>query len=141
MVGVVIIAVLVAIAIPIYYSIQRKAAENAHDANVRTFKGAAAVWFAEHGQTAIGNLETSSNNPDYHILLINGNYQNAVSVEVGIEGSYFGNYIERTLPDVPAIVAGSIEWGLLEPDSPHYYVGITRKGQISVEPDIGAYGS
>jgi len=42
---------------------------------------------------------------------------------------------------VPAIIAGSIDWGLLEPDSPHYYVGIAMKGQIIVEPDIGAYGS
>ena len=140
MVAVVIIGVLVAIAIPVYYGVQRTAAENAHDANVRTFKGAAAVWYAEHGPTAVGNL-TEASDPKYGILLINGNYQNADSEIDGIEGSYFGNYIEKTLPDVPNIVAGSIDWDLLEPDSPHYYVGITRKGQIIVEPDIGAYGS
>jgi len=141
MVGVVIIGVLIAIAIPVYYGVQRTAAENAHDANVRTFKGAASVWFAEHGPTAVRNLETASTNSDYYILLINGNYQDADSEEDSIEGSYFGNYIEKTLPDVPSIVAGSIDWDLLEPDSPHYYVGITMKGQIIVEPDIGAYGS
>ena len=140
MVGVVIIGILVAVAIPVYYGIQRSAAENAHDANVRTFKGAASVWFAEHGSKAVENLP-ASNCAVYGILLINGNYQDADSEEYGIEGTYFGNYIEKTLPDVPGIVTGSIDWDLLEPDSPHYYVGITRKGQIIVEPDIGAYGS
>ncbi|MFO7951745.1 MAG: prepilin-type N-terminal cleavage/methylation domain-containing protein, partial [Bacillota bacterium] len=49
MVVVVIIAVLVAIAIPIYSGIQRSAAESAHDANVRTLKGSASIWYAEHG--------------------------------------------------------------------------------------------
>jgi len=136
MVGVVIIGILVAIAIPVYYGVQRTAAESAHDANVRTFKGAAAVWYAEHSSEAVENLP-ESNYAGYGILLIDGNYQDAD----GIEGTYFGNYIEKTLPDVPNIVAGSIDWGLLEPNSPHYYVGITKKGEIIVEPDIGAYGS
>ena len=45
----------------------------------------------------------------------------------------------KTLLDVLNIVAGSIDWDLIEPDSLHYYVGITKKGQIIVEPDIGAY--
>ena len=141
MVAMVIIGVLVAVAIPVYYGVQRTAAESAHDANVRTLKGAASVWYAEHGAIAVGNLQPASNNSDYGILLINGNYQEADSEEDGIEGSYFGNYIEKTLPDVPAIIAGSIDWGLLEPDIPHYYVAISRKGEIIVEPDIGAYGS
>ena len=136
MVGVVIVGILIAIAIPVYYGVQRTAAENAHDANVRTFKGAASVWFAELGSGAVVNLP-ESNYSGYCILLINGNYQ----YSDGIEGTYFGNYIEKTLPDVPYIVAGNIDWGLIEPDSPHYYVGITKKGEIIVEPDIGAYGS
>ena len=54
MVVVVIIGVLVAIAIPIYGGIQDTAAENAHDANVRTLRGTASVFIAEHGAQANG---------------------------------------------------------------------------------------
>lgn len=49
MVVVVIIGILVAIAIPIYGGIQRRAAQRAHDANIRTLKGAASIMITEHG--------------------------------------------------------------------------------------------
>ncbi len=52
MVVVVIIGVLVAIAIPIYNSVQQNAAERAHDANVRILRGAAAQFMAENTNTA-----------------------------------------------------------------------------------------
>ncbi|MBS4030789.1 MAG: hypothetical protein KGZ63_05125 [Clostridiales bacterium] len=47
MVVVVIIGILVAIAIPVYGGIQRKAAISAHQANVRTLQGAAALQIAQ----------------------------------------------------------------------------------------------
>lgn len=52
MVVVVIIGVLVAIAIPIYNSVQRNAGERAHEANVRILRGAAAQFMAEN--TSVG---------------------------------------------------------------------------------------
>ncbi len=57
MVVVVIIGILVAIAIPIYGGIQETAAQNAHDANVRTLQGAASVFYAEKGSEAVGDWE------------------------------------------------------------------------------------
>ena len=49
MVVVVIIGILVAIAIPIYGAVTTNAANRAHDANVRTLKGAGAMYIAEYG--------------------------------------------------------------------------------------------
>ena len=49
MVVVVIIGILVAIALPLYGGIQQRARDNAHDANVRTLQGAAAMHISEHG--------------------------------------------------------------------------------------------
>lgn len=48
MVVVVILGVLVAIAVPIYGSIGKTAANNAHDANVRILKGAGATYLVEN---------------------------------------------------------------------------------------------
>ncbi len=48
MVVVVVIGVLVAIAIPIYTTVQRNAANRAHAANVRILRGAAAQYMSEH---------------------------------------------------------------------------------------------
>ena len=136
MVVVVIIAVLVAIAIPIYQGIQRTAAESAHDANVRTLKGAASVWFAEHGPTGVAQLTG-----DPGVLANNGVTYNGNGN--GIENSDFGNYLDGGMPEVPGMVAGDngISWDNLESDQPYYYVHITSEGQITVEPDIGAYDS
>ncbi len=52
MVVVVIIGVLVAIAIPIFNSVQKNAKQNAHDANVRTLQGSAAQFLAEKSPLA-----------------------------------------------------------------------------------------
>ena len=65
MVVVVIIGILVAIAVPIYRNVQTNAAENAHNANVRTLQGIAAscvttegvpseevTWDKDNGETA-----------------------------------------------------------------------------------------
>ena len=49
MVVVVIIGILVAIAIPLYTGIQENAREKAHQANVRTLQGAAAMYITENG--------------------------------------------------------------------------------------------
>lgn len=47
MVVVVIIGILVAIAIPLYNNVTANAAKKAHDANVRTLMGAAAMYVAD----------------------------------------------------------------------------------------------
>ena len=65
MVVVVIIGILVAIAVPVYRNVQTNAAENAHNANVRTLQGiaascvttegvpsAAVTWDKDNGKTA-----------------------------------------------------------------------------------------
>jgi len=49
MVVVLIIGILVAIAVPVYRSVQTKAAENAHNANVRTLQGIAASCVTTEG--------------------------------------------------------------------------------------------
>ena len=53
MVVVVIIGILVAIAIPIYGAITTNAANSAHDANVRTLKGAGAMYISTEGFDSI----------------------------------------------------------------------------------------
>jgi prepilin-type N-terminal cleavage/methylation domain-containing protein len=49
MVVVVIIGVLVAIAVPVFSGVQARARQNAHDANIRTLQGAAAMFVSEYG--------------------------------------------------------------------------------------------
>jgi type IV pilus assembly protein PilA len=49
MVVVVILGILVAIAVPVYNSITTTAADNAHDANIRTLEGAAGMYVADQG--------------------------------------------------------------------------------------------
>jgi prepilin-type N-terminal cleavage/methylation domain len=49
MVVVVIIGILVAIAVPMYNGVQGTAKKNAHNANVRTLQGAAALYISENG--------------------------------------------------------------------------------------------
>ena len=136
MVVVVIIAVLVAIAIPIYQGVQRTAAESAHDANVRTLKGAASVWFAEEGPTAVNNVLTEE--VTYETIT----YKTLATTDNTYGG--FEDYIDGDMPEVPGMIAGDdeLDWVNDYPsDEPDYYVGITSSGQILVVPDIGAYGS
>ncbi|HZK24900.1 MAG TPA: prepilin-type N-terminal cleavage/methylation domain-containing protein [Oscillospiraceae bacterium] len=49
MVVVIIIGILVAIAVPVYNGVQANARKNAHNANVRTLEGAAALYISENG--------------------------------------------------------------------------------------------
>lgn len=49
MVVVVILGILVAIAVPIYSNVAKKAADQAHDANVRILKGAGAAYITVEG--------------------------------------------------------------------------------------------
>jgi type II secretion system protein G len=58
MVVLLIIGILVAIAIPIYNSTQKKAKETACEANIRTIEGAAAQYHAEIGEwpTSVNDL-------------------------------------------------------------------------------------
>lgn len=58
MVVVVIIGILVAIAVPVYRSVQTNAAENACRANIRTLEGVLEVWKADN------NLGTYPNSLD-----------------------------------------------------------------------------
>lgn len=58
MVVVVIIGILVAIAIPIMNNVMTNAANGAHDANVRTLKGAATMHIAAVGLTAAAETYT-----------------------------------------------------------------------------------
>ena len=55
MVVIVIIGILVAIAIPIFNGVQARAREDAHQANVRTLQGAAAMYVSEFGYPAEGD--------------------------------------------------------------------------------------
>jgi len=154
MVVVVIIAVLVAIAIPIYQGVQRTAAESAHDANVRTLKGAASVWFAEHGPVAVEHLPSGNTiGDDDGVLAFNGDFNqpddtatDSPFTEEQANEANFGRYIDGDMPEVPGMVAGDMDFpyettGDDDLTSPNYYVGITTDGQITVEPDIGDYGS
>ncbi len=131
MVVVVIIAVLVAIAIPIYSGIQRSAAESAHDANVRTLKGAASIWHAEHW-TGSENLE----------LIKDGGFGPFCAERYGgdnleNEDFYFGNYIEGgSPPTVPDLVQGR---GGISEDQKDYLVILSYDGEVNVTPGIGAY--
>mgnify|MGYP000991036704 CR=1 FL=1 len=73
MVVVVIIGILVAIAVPIYRNVQTNAAENAHNANIRTLQGVAASCVTTEGVPSAdvtwnkdtGNTETSHNWKNY----------------------------------------------------------------------------
>ena len=140
MVVVVIIAVLVAIAIPIYQGVQRTAAESAHDANVRTLKGAAAVWFAEWGPTAVGHLpeEDGTTDPVRYYLVELGDPKEPADQATTDPIIYpneanFGNYIDGAMPEVPGMLYDDV--GQIV----QYTVTITTDGQITVVPDIGAY--
>ncbi|MGI6659397.1 MAG: prepilin-type N-terminal cleavage/methylation domain-containing protein [Dethiobacteraceae bacterium] len=65
MVVVVIIGILVAIAIPIYGQVTRRAELGAHEANVRILKGAGSMWFAENGPPAADGTDITTDLIDY----------------------------------------------------------------------------
>ena len=123
MVVIVTIAILIAIAIPIYSGIQRSAAESAHNVNVRTLKGAAAVWYAEN---------SASGAPIILIDGTTGSYQNG-----------FDRFIEGKSPKVPVLLKDAITyWGTgtyYEAIYPNYHVSVRSDGTVTVVPGIGAY--
>ncbi|MCW3490301.1 hypothetical protein OMD50_09205 [Dethiobacter alkaliphilus] len=110
MVVVVIIGVLVAIAIPVYNSVTQTAAERAHDANARTLKGAASVWYAENSATAT-----------FPATLIDGD---------GDPQNDFEDYIDGELPTIPDALTGG---------GGDYEVSVSATGQVTVIPDVGTY--
>ena len=145
MVVVVIIAVLVAIAIPIYSGIQRSAAESAHDANVRTLKGAASIWYAEHGTTQDGFVLMEAGT--FHHKDGDGASQPDDPGEGDLQSSYFGNYIEGGAPTVPALLKDDEDLAARYDDQTRdqpdgdYHVTVDANGEVTVKPGIGAYGT
>lgn len=65
MVVVVIIGILVAIAVPVYNGVQSSARVSAHNANVRTLEGAAALYISENGVGTLTALTTTELVPKY----------------------------------------------------------------------------
>ena len=65
MVVVVIIGILVAIAVPVMNGIQQNARDRAHEANVRTLRGAAMMWVAENSVAVGATVDISTQMPKY----------------------------------------------------------------------------
>lgn len=112
MVVVVIIGILVAIAVPIFNTVQKNAAEAAHDSNARILKGAASTSIASEGISDFTWDGTASTGDVTH---------------------KWENYIE-SWPDIPDTFVGSAPWD-------KYQVTVTVTDgitNIAVSPDIGA---
>ncbi len=116
MVVVVIIGILVAIAIPLYAGVMKRAANNSHNANVRTLKGAGSIWISEHGL------------PTANIV-----FPTAETTQAALTPSRsFNQYLEGLLTDIkvpansdatPSTLAGT-----------DYSVTITTTGDVTVDP-------
>jgi len=70
MVVVVIIGILTVIAVPVYKTSQEKAKENAHNANIRILKGAAAQYITDNGIPENGETWTESNSDKWKNYLV-----------------------------------------------------------------------
>ena len=116
MVVVVIIGVLVAIAIPIFNSVQQTAANNSHEANLRTLRGAAAQFIAENPSVA------ATWNPA-------GGSQGSPNPDADANDQW-NNYLERW-PFVPD--AANEQGASPTTDDQTYDVTITDAGAITVE--------
>ncbi|GEM_PF-2905840 len=140
MVIVVIIAVLITIAMLIYStSLQRKAAESAHDANVYVLKGAGALWYKAHGTG--GNYILMNDGYFYHKSADGTTEEGLPALGSDKEDSYFGNYIEGKPPVVPDPVRKDIDrWAEDHGNNkPNYFVEVNNLGEITVIPGIGDY--
>ena len=121
-VAVVIIAIMVAIAIPIYAGIQLSAAESAHSANVRTLKGAAVIWHTENSMSAIEPLVILMSDGVYAIL--HGDLKS------------FGDYIDGPPPKVPHLVRSEFAG-----NPGNYLVRVLYDGTVTVTPGYISQGS
>ena len=113
MVVVVIIGVLVAIAVPLYGAMTTRAANNAHDANVRTIKGSGSMYLANEGTP-----------------------ESDLSITVELDPFLEGGLDSLVVP--PASDAYNDDGDTTQ----GYSVTITANGEVNVIPDyVGAPGS
>ncbi len=119
MVVVIIIGILVAIAIPIYNNVQINAKINAHNANVRTLQGAAAMMYSENaplsGDKTWAASDAGTTATDWKSYL----------------AKYPTNPIGATIPTGYSVVSGS---GGAWADG--YTVSITTAGVVTVTPGM-----
>lgn len=113
LVVVVIIALLVAIATPLYVDARQRARQTAHDANAKILKGAAVMFIMENPSTAA----------------IWAPFANQKATEVAgslAPHDQWAKYVE-VFPENPLVNDGS------------YVVEINEDGGFTVSPDVGAY--